>query len=79
MHSSCLKPIQNIRNCFEQGEPDHWNTLREEKEFDTYQIEFSQFLIDGGKRSEKFKYWNLFLDVIMPVMTDLTHSFRQAD
>ena len=58
---------------------DHWNTVREEKEFDTYQTEFSQFLIDDGKRSEKFKYWNLFLDVIMPVMTDLTHSFRQAD
>ena len=58
MHLSCLKPIQNIRNCFEQGEPEmiknHWNTLREEKEFDTYQTEFSQFLIDGGKRSEKF-------------------------
>ena len=57
MHLSCLKPIQNIRNCFEQGEPEmiknHWNTLREEKEFNTYQTEFSQFLIDGGKRSEK--------------------------
>ena len=41
MHLSCLKSIQNIRNCFEQGEPEmiknHWNTLREEKEFDTYQ------------------------------------------
>ena len=57
----------------------HRNTLREEKEFDTYETEFSQFLIDGGKRSENFKYWNLFLDVIMPVMTDLTHSFQQAD
>ena len=83
MHLPCLKPIQDIRNCFEQGEPDiiknHWNTLREEKEFDTYQTEFSQFLIDGGKRSEKFKYWNLFLDVIMPVMTDQIFSFQQAD
>ena len=83
MHLSRLKPIQNIRNCFEQGEPEmiknHRNNLREEKEFDTYITEFSQFLIDGGKISKKFKYWNLFLDVIMPVMTGLTHSFSQAD
>ena len=35
--------------------------------------------VKADKISDKFKYWNLFLDVFMPIVMDLTRSFREAD
>ena len=32
-----------------------------------------------GKNSELWRYWSIFQDKIMPVVLNLTQSFRDAD
>ena len=32
-----------------------------------------------GKNSELWRYWSIFLDKVMPVVINLTQSFRDAD
>ena len=41
--------------------------------------EFEKFKSNREKTSENFKFWNIFLDKIMSVITDLNRSFREAD
>ena len=40
---------------------------------------FETFIKTGDKKSELWRYWNIFLDDIMPVIIDLTRSFREAN
>ena len=32
-----------------------------------------------GKNSELWRYWSIFLDKVMPVVINLTQSFRDTD
>ena len=43
------------------------------------QTEFEHFTFNGEKTSENFKFWNIFLDKVMTIMTDLTQAFREAN
>ena len=43
------------------------------------QNDFDQFVQSKEKLNKKFRYWNWFLDFLMPVMTDVTYSFWQAN
>ena len=55
---------------------DRWNELKSLAA--ELKIEFEEFTLKGEQTSENFKFWNIFLDKIMPVLTDLTRSFREG-
>ena len=41
--------------------------------------QFSKFNDEMGGKGELWRYWNIFLDKIMPVVINLTKSFRNGD
>ena len=41
--------------------------------------DFALFNQRAGEKSEKFRFWNIFLDNIMPTILDVTRSFRNAN
>ena len=55
-----------------------WYITGEHEEYDKFRDRFGQFVSKGSIASENFKYWNVFLDIIMPTFTDLMQSFQQG-
>ena len=55
-----------------------WNSVR--KFINTNISEkFQSFLCEGEATSEIWRFWNVFLDFIVPVVVDLTRSFRESN
>ena len=46
------------------------------KEFKVQLLEFTK---QESLKSNSFNYWSIFIDSIVPVLRDLTHSFREKD
>ena len=54
-----------------------WNQFIDlAKEFKGQLTEFTR---QESQKSKSFEYWSVFLDSIVPVLRDLTHSFREKD
>ena len=53
--------------------------MRENVEKFQFLAQFSAFNDEMGGKSDLWRYWNIFLDEIMPVVIDLTKSFRNGD
>ena len=53
--------------------------MQEIVEKSQFLAQFSAFNDEMGGKSELWRYWNIFLDEIMPVVIDLTKSFRNGD
>ena len=58
---------------------ERWLAVESHEKYPILKNEFELFVSISSNSSECFRYWSLFLDVIMPILTDLTHSFRQAN
>ena len=56
-----------------------WEVMQEIVEKSQFLAQFSAFNDEMGGKSELWRYWNIFLDKIMPVAIDLTKSFRNGD
>ena len=66
--SDCTKEIR-----------ERWNTVESCTGYKELKKQFAEFVSSGNETSENFRYWNTFLDVIFPVLNDLTQSFRHGD
>ena len=54
-----------------------WSKFREEMpHFIKLSAEFKEA---GSKRSDQFRYWNTFLEYVMPTLRDLTRSHRESN
>ena len=56
----------------------NWNDTKKHLDEDLFCL-FKHYIQDGERNNDKFKYWNIFLDIIMPVLIDLTRSFREGN
>ena len=56
----------------------NWNDTKKNLDEDLFCL-FKHYIQDGERNNDKFKYWNIFLDIIMPVLNDLTRSFREGN
>ena len=56
-----------------------WTNLRSFVDKIKFRETFRLFNETGATQSELWSYWNIFLDAIMPVVIDLTRSFRDAN
>ena len=56
-----------------------WTNLRSFVDKIKFRETLRLFNETGATQSELWSYWNIFLDAIMPVVIDLTRSFRDAN
>ena len=54
-----------------------WKSI--ESGFISFQDDYKSWISEKSKQSDRFKYWSIFIDSIMPVIQDLTMSFRNGD
>ena len=55
-----------------------WNSVRKFVNTNIFE-KFQSFLREGEATSEIWRFWNVFLDFIVPVVVDLTSSFRESN
>ena len=55
----------------------HWKVGL--SELDLLGQDFNEFVISGSKSSTLFSYWSKFISELVPVLRDLTRSFRDAN
>ena len=56
-----------------------WKAIKEHAEKYKFIENASVFKDSMGKHSELWRYWSIFQDMIMPVVINLTQSFRDTD
>ena len=67
-----------LENATDEQVTKEWNEVSKLISDELFE-DFYKFLDEGNKSRDKFRYWSIFLDIIMPVVIDLTHSFREGD
>ena len=73
-----------VQDVSEEGAPNEeilrekWNSVRKFVNTNIFE-KFLSFLRAGEATSEIWRFWNVFLDFIVPVVVDLTRSFRESE
>ena len=54
-----------------------WNKCKEIAT--TFTSDLEHFINQASAYNKQFRYWNIFLDELIPVLNDLTLSFRESN
>ena len=62
-----------------EGSKDDIRQIWGESRIETFQNDLNKFVKESSSKSMPFQYWSQFLDQVVPVLKDLTLSFREGE